>query len=808
VLPELAERVRDLREPFVGHPDSARYRLFEAMSSLVCRAAESRPVMLVLDDLHWADAGTLLLLKYLMRYARDAPLLVLGAYRHTEPGPEDLLAAALSDLGREYPVERRELARLDLDAVAELVEARARGKGSRDLAQALYDGTEGNPFFVVEMLRHLSETDIEAGAADTSVISANVSDMIGRRLARLGRSTVRVLSIAAVMGPAFEFAVLQRVSGLSEDELLDMLDDAARAHIIEETRGAVGRYAFAHALIRGTLYANLSANRRALLHGRVATALEEAHASDLGAYRADLAHHFVRTGSDADGGKAIEYATSAGEHALSTLAYEQAAEHFRQAAALIEEVELPRKVGQRCALLISQGEAERLAADPAYRETLLGAAAIARELGDAELLCRAALANSRGSIFSSAQGVDRDRVSALEDALQAHGSRDTSVRARLLAHLAMELTAGLDWIRREQLADEALVLARRIGDAATLASVLSMRCNTLFGPRVTSERRAHAAEAARLARELGDPIVEAQATIIGADAALEAGDLADSTRLHERYARLTEQLGVPLMRWYERSWHVKHCLVAGTPQAAEQLAFDAVAVGQEVGQPDAFAWFLSQIGVARLLQGTLDTGEPNLPDLFAMPVSLPIGSELTPSHSTWLQVELGKSVTFCEVGRMEEGRQHFEAAMANDLDDLPRDYAQLSIPAHASLACVHLRDHERARKLRALIEPYADCFVDSGPAWCGAASHYLGQLAAMLEELDEADEHFAHAARMYERIGARAWLIHAQIDWAEMLRARRRSGDVERADALLRHAAATAGLLELEHIQRRIADLH
>ncbi|HEV7807148.1 MAG TPA: AAA family ATPase [Solirubrobacteraceae bacterium] len=805
VLPELAERVSELSAPLAVDPDGARYRLFEAMSSLLCDAAQLRPVVLVLDDLHWADPPTLLLLKYLMRYPRDASLLVLCTYRHTELGPDHPLAGVLADLAREQPMERHELARLDLDAVAELVAAHTAGGGARDLAAAVHDATAGNPFFVVEMLRNLSDADLDSETAVGPAIRQGVSDVIGRRLARLGRRSERVLSIAAVAGPAFEFGVLERVSGLGEDDLLDTLDEAARAHVVEETGG--GRYAFAHALIRETLYAGLGATRRALLHRRVATALEEAHAADLSEYRADLAHHFLRAGTDADLGKAVTYATGAGERASSLLAFEQAAAHFRQAATLIEEVELPRRIAQRCALLISQGEAERQAADPAYRQTLLQAAAIARELDDAELLCRAALANTRGSIFSSAQGVDRDRVSGLEHALRAHGPHDSPIRARLLAHLAMELLAGPEWMRREQLADEALDIARRLGDPASLARVLTMRCNTTLGPRVTRQRREHTAQAARLADELGDPIVAAEAAIIGAGAALEAGDVADAGRLHERYAELTAQLGIPYMRWYERSWRVKHCLIVGAPQAAERLAFETLAIGQEVGQPDAFAWCLSQIGVARLLQGTLDEGEPNLPDLFALPVSLPIGPELTPSHSVWLQVELGKSSTFCEVGRLEEGRRHYEAAMVHNLEDLPRDYAELWIPMSASAACVQLGDRERAPRLHALIEPYADRFVDNGPAWAGAAAHYLGRLARLLEDYDEADERFDAAARSYERIGAPAWLVHARIDWAEMLRTRRRAGDLERAATLLSHAAGAARELGLDRIERRIAGL-
>ena len=585
-----------------------------------------------------------------------------------------------------------------------------------------------------------------------------------------------------------------------------MLERAVGAGVIQETGGAAGHYTFAHALIRESLYTRLTMTRRALLHRRVATALEQAHAGKLDEYRADLAHHFARAGSAADLSKAIDCETLAGVHAISLLAYEQAAAHFRQAATLLDSVAEPGKTAQRCELLIAQGQAQLRAGDPDYRETLLRAAAIARQVGDAGLLTRAALANNLG-IFSSVQAVDRERVDVLMAALGVQDAGDSPMHAALLANLAVELIAGPDWRDRERLADEALAMARRAGDAATLADVLNKHSITVQGPRSLPQRLTQTAEAARLADEIGDPALASRAAMIGVPAALEVGDLPLAGRLLDRCEQLAEQLGIPDRCWHAKAARVKLVLATGSPQQAERLAFDALAAGQQIGQPDAFAWFMGQIIVARTLAGSLGSGEPNLAELVEFPFPLPVGPALTQSASIWLQVEVAKSITFCELGRMPDGRRHFEAAMANDLHDLPHDYAELAILAYASLACAHLDDHARAARLRTLIEPYADHFVDTGPSWLGAARHYVALLAATLGELDEADGQFAMTARAYERIGAPAWLVRAHTDWAKVLRARAGKGDLDRAADLLRHASRGAEQLGLERVQSHIAAL-
>jgi len=436
IVPEIADRFPDLPEPLAGDPEGARSRLFEAVGSLLCEAAQSTLVVLVLDDLHWADRATLLLLKCLVRYPREARLMVLGMYRETELEADHPLCATLSDLICERYVERRALAPLDAAAVSELVDVHAGEEAPPELGQIVYEGTEGNAFFVVEVLRHLSESGtigVEDAESEPGIATGRlavpecVKDVIGQRVAHLGPQTNRLLATASVLGNEFELDVLQRLGTQEEDELVDGLESAVRARVIEEVAGPPGSYTFSHTLIRDTVYGALSGTRRALLHRRAGAAFEEARSANLEPYLPQLAHHFAQAGLSGDLDKAIEYGRRAGEHALVQSAYEQAVAHFRRTVELIDAADPGRRLGQRCDLVIAQGEAERQAGDPAYRQTLLDAASLAVGLHDPERLAHAALANNRG-IYSSGQGIDRERVRVLLAALDAY---DTQSRLSL-----------------------------------------------------------------------------------------------------------------------------------------------------------------------------------------------------------------------------------------------------------------------------------------------------------------------------------------------------------------------------------------
>jgi tetratricopeptide (TPR) repeat protein len=794
MLPELADRIADLPEPLAGDPEGARSRLFEAVSALLCEAAQSTALVLVLEDLHWADTATLLLLKYLIRYPRQARLMVLGTYRDTELDVDHPLSRTLAELGCERLVARRALAPLDAAAVSQLVDAHAGHQASPELHRMVYEATEGNAFFVVEVLRHLAESGaIGDGSTQPSiaagrlVVPESVRDVIGQRLACLGAETGRLLIMAAVLGRAFELDVLQQLSALHDDELLDALESAVRARVIEEVAGSPGHFMFSHALIRQTLYDGLTATRRARLHRRAAAALERAHAAAIEPYLAQLAYHFARSTDELD--KAIEYGARAGEHAFSVAAYEQAAAHFRQAVALIDTSD-PTRLSRRCDLVIAQGTAEREAGDHAYRRTLLDGARLAQELGDPDRLARAALANHRG-LFNSILGIDRDRVSVLQAALEAYDSSDSPTRAALLSLLAFALVTDPDWRAREKLSDDALTMARHVGHPHTLALVLTQRAVARWRPQTLPELRRDLTEAAQLADRLNDPLLAAHAGHLGAQAAMEAGDLEHADRLLAALGSDVKQLRQPLMRWYNAVARAHRCLISGPAEEAERLAFAALELGRSAHQPDIMLWFYGHLCVARFLQGSLDRGDPHLLDVVKTPGSLlpPISSDIIPNRSLPVMIDAAISVILCEVGRLDDARRHFSALMSH-LDELAHDYMALVIAAQASIACARLGDKHSARRLHAILEPHSHRLVGGGSVWWGATTHYLGLLATTLDQYDDADARFDAAERSYITLDAKPWLARLHRDWAAALLTRGRSDDNRRAQQLLERAAA------------------
>ncbi len=808
VVPELAERVPELSQPLAGDADGARHRLFEALAAFLSETAREQPAVLVLDDLQWADDATLLLLKYVARYPSDARLMVVGTYRDTDIDDAHPLSSVLVALEREQLLERVPLARLDEGAVSELVGWHTGEHAPADLRRMVFEETQGLAFFVVEISRHLSDSAGDPAQTDraTSRITLpdNVKDLIRRRLARLGPETSRALATAAVLGSSFAFDTLQRVCNGGEDELLDALDRAVGAQLVVEPVEGEARYAFSHALIRDVLYSSLGHTRRRLLHRRAAATIQAANAGGELPF-AELAHHLECAGAPEDLRGALHFESRAADKALASLAYEQAAERLRRALDLLARSG-EATPSARCDLMTTLGEAERKAGVAGHRDTLLQAANVALELGDGARAARAGLGNDRG-FNSSYQGVDPELIAVLESARALLGDDDEATHARILGRLAQELVADDDWQRRAQLSDAALEIARRVGDPATLAQVLTQHTIAQWRPDTLAMRTAHLRESLLLAEAAGARQLRAHAASIGYHTALESGDLARSEELLAQLTADAQELRQPLFEWFEAVARAKRCAVVGSPHEAERLGFRVYEIGQRAGQPDAVLWLLSHLYVARLLRGTLDEGEPNLPALFATPGSSPItGPEFTPGRTVPLLVSASMSAVLCEIGRPAEARTHFDLVMAQ-LSDLPTDYSTLVILASSAIACAHLRDATMANRLDALLEPYSGQFVDAGASWLGAVVHHRAVLQAAMSRFDDADELFGAAQRAYTGLASAAWLARCRLDWASMLLERGSGDDTERASALAAGALATAHELDMRKVAERATGL-
>jgi hypothetical protein len=514
IVPALRQRLGALPAPQSADPDTERYLLYNAVAGLFGQMSEDTPLVLVLDDLQWADKPSLQLLRHVVANTIPLRLFIVGTYRHSALSNSDPLIEVLAALRREVGVSRIELSGLDDTGVLAYMEAAAGHDLDDDgvgLARALYRETDGNPFFVGEVLRHLSETGAiyqddrgrwtAAADFETMEMPESVRLVIGSRVARLGTTVSQVLPLAAVIGREFDLDLLARVTGQTEDELLDILDSAAAVALVSEVASPPGRYRFSHALIQHTLYQDLGVTRLARAHRRVAEALEDLCGLRPGARVGELAYHWLNATQPVDTSKAISYTRQAAEAALAALAPDEAVRYFSQALHLADMT--PGDALLACDLRLGLREAQRQAGVAAFRETFLDAAQRARELGATDRLVQAALANSRGW-FSASGVIDAERVVVLEVALGALADDDSPERALTLATLCSELSFG-PLERRQALAREAKAMARRLEDPTTLIRVLWLVNNPLQIPSALNERVADSSEALALAEELGGP---------------------------------------------------------------------------------------------------------------------------------------------------------------------------------------------------------------------------------------------------------------------------------------------------------------
>jgi tetratricopeptide (TPR) repeat protein len=372
-------------------PRIDRHSLFQAMVGVLRNLAGSHGLLLILDDLHWADKPSLLLLKHLVENLGASPIVVLATYRDVEVGRQHPLSAVLTDLRRNPAVERVPLGGLGEENVRALVALTGDPSRSPDFAAKLWSRTEGNPLFVQEVLKQLVVSD----HGDSLQIPEGIREVIGQRLSRLGEAANRMLARAAVIGRTFTWDILTAVAGEDEDTLLDLLDEALASQVVREKRQP-GRvlYEFGHALIRQTLYDEISVPRRVRLHRQVAEAIERVHRSSLDAHVAELAHHYFQAAA-AD--KAIEYCTRAGDRAVAQVGHEEAVQHFSRAIEMVEglEVSEEERRARLCELHARKGGALAMIAalDAAGKELDLALSLTTSDTRRAELLVERALAS-------------------------------------------------------------------------------------------------------------------------------------------------------------------------------------------------------------------------------------------------------------------------------------------------------------------------------------------------------------------------------------------------------------------------------
>jgi class 3 adenylate cyclase len=802
LVPALASRIRELPPSKATDSDTERFLLFAAVVGLLGTMAKEQPVILVLDDLQWADKGSLLLLRHLAAAEQAMRVLVLGTYRDSEFSQTHPLTDTLAVLHCQRGVTRIELAGLDNSGVVALLEAAAgqsldaAGVG---LAQAMYQETDGNPFFVSELLRHLSETGtiyqdtngrwVAESTLEQLALPDSVRVVIGARVGRLGKDAGRVLSVASVIGRDFDLDLLARATKTSEDDLLDILDAAASVALVREVADT-GRYSFAHALIQHTLYENLGHNRKTRSHRRVAEALEDLCGDRPGARVGELARHWTCATQPLDLAKAIGYSRQAGDAALGALAPGDALRYYAQALDLYPQVADPDPV-LGIDLAIGLGTAQRQTGDAASRETLLTAARQAADLGDTNRLVAAALANDRG-YTSNNNATDTDKVEVLEMAVDRLPF-DHPDRALVLATLCSELSYGSTLERRKALADEALVIAESSGDDATIARVVNQVLFPLLVPSMFEQQLTWTADALARAERVGDPVLLFLMAHSRATAVFLAGDIDEMDRCIEIMCALAEKLDQPILSWTNTFNLAKRAQIAGDTELAEQLATKALQIGTDCGQPDAALFFGGQLMVVSAQRGTMGELIPLIEQMIDEAVATPgvFTAALALAHA--------------EANHAEDVRHMLEEFAAADFD-LPGDQAWITGMFCYAEAAVHCGDPKYAEPIFDRLAPWAEQSVASGSVTAsGLVSQSLGGLATVLRRYDEADAYFGHSAAMSARMKAKFFVAITDFLWGSMLAERKADGDTERSRGLLTKAQAAAATHGYANVERRAA---
>lgn len=801
LVPALASRIPDLPPSKATDSDTERFLLFAAVVGLLAAVSQHQVIVLALEDLQWADKASLLLLRHVIAAEQPMRVLVLGSFRDNELSRAHPFLDTLAALRRQTGVARLELAGLDDSGVVAFLEAAA-GQMLDDagvgLAHAVYRETDGNPFFVSEVLRHLADTGAifqdptgqwtAEDSPDRIALPDSVREVIGARVGRLGAEAERVLSLAAVIGGDFDLDLLARTAGATEDEVLDILEAAVAASLVRELTDAPGHYNFAHALIQHTLYEDLGLTRRARAHRQVAKALEEICVDRPGSRVGELARHWTCATQPADLAKAISYSRQAGDAALRALAPGDALHYFAQALDLYPQATNPDPA-LGLDLSIGLGTAQRQAGDPAFRDTLFDAARRAADLDDTARLVAATQANDRG-FFSIFGNVDTEKIAVLEAALQRLPSNHPS-RALTLANLCKELAVGTPFDHRQALADEAIALAEATGDDAVVVTVLNHVGFPLLVPSLLEQSLARSAESLERAERLGDPaLLFWSATLRGIVAAYDQ-DIDELDRCFEWSSSIADDLHQPSLNWVQGIRRAGRALIAGDANGAERLASEALGIGSESGEPDAGAIFGPQlIGVA-FERGTLGQ-------------LVPLIESSVEENPTVPAFSAALALAYVEDGSIDLARQLLERFETEGFE-LPNDFIWLTGMTLYAEAATECREPRFAGPLFQRLVTRADLLAFDGITCAGPVSHYAGDLAAVLGRYDEADALFAKSCEFSRRVGAEFYAARTDLSWGRMLIERNAPTDVDRARELLTKAHARAVARGFENVERRAA---
>src|SRR5829696_2993858 len=610
IAPALRRLYPDIAPPVELPPELARRYLWNSFREFVTRGAQTQPLLLVLEDLHWADNSTLLLTEYLAPLLRDMPVQIIGTYRDDEIDISHPLSRVIGQLGRRRLIDRISLRRLSSGGVRAMVEALAGQPPPEQLVRVIDSETEGNPFFVEELYLHLMESGVlldERGRVrpnlkvDEVSVPESIRHVIGERLSRLSRPTREALVAAAVSGRVFAPDFVGEVAGVDRDTLIDPLDEAESARLIAPFKGD-GNLIFSHELIRQTLLADLSTLKRERLHLRAANAIERRYADNLEEYAADLTHHLSRAGRSGDRPRLVRYLTIAGERAADAAAFDDAVAHFEHALSLIE----PSNQDTRAELLERLAMALRSVGrwDDALR-TMNEALDLYQALGRTDALGRLSWAMVSQLTWTARI---KEAVQAAQRALAGLGDIASADRARLLSAMGWAVSLGGDHTRAKVMFDQARALAEQVGNERALADVLHMQTIHHFGYAEFLDGVSAGLQAADVFDREGAlwDLCSVQAFLIYQDGAL--GSSEQAIRLADKTMAIARRLGHLGAIFILLLYRAREAITRADLESLETLGPQMVDICERGSLPWLYVGYLS-LGLAAHWRGDAERAE-------------------------------------------------------------------------------------------------------------------------------------------------------------------------------------------------------
>lgn len=790
IIPELRDKLLELEQLPSLEPEQARFRLFDSISAFFKNTAQWKPLVLVLDDLHWADRSSLLLLEFVVREIGSSRLLVVATYRDGELFRQHPLQETLARVSREPVFQRALLQGLGRQDAREFIEATSQIRPSQELVDTIYTHTEGNPFFMAEVIRLLSQGG-QLGAEVLNwdqgfKIPDGIREVIGNRLNKLSPECNQTMIVAAVIGREFDFKLLRLLNdATTEEQLLDLLDEAVESRVIEESPGSLDKYQFCHSLIQETLASELSAARRVRLHRRIGETLEDLYKANSAEHASELAFHFDKAQLVAGTEKLVHYSLLAGEQFLATYAYEEALQHFENALA----AKLGQPVDQETAgILLGLGRAQDAAYGlprfPDALENLIRAFDYYVEIGEVEKAVAIA-----GYPFQFWTEPPPGVFNLIKRGLALVSPESHQAGYLWLSYGRMQGIAHGDYAAAVGTLDQVLQIADHNEDAALEMQTLGWRATVDFFHNHFSECLDHSRKAINIARNISDPRVEANCEFWVSLVLAAQGNL--------RQARVSGKASLVRAERVDRALILANALwvnqvisqLEGDWDAARNFCDSGLAVWPS--DPRILA---SRVSMEYLL-GNFDQGKGYLDRLLEVLNSTSPGPTIEHAAGA-LIIPIAASVK-----EIPEEPKAVEAAAENILMS-PNATPFLVLMARVGLALrsVNLGDVPDATAYYALLEPSLKGIA----IITVSGDRLLGLLSQTMGELDRAAAHFEDALAFCRNSGCRPELAWTCSDYAEVLFHPRATRDTARGLALLEESSSISDELGIQPLSQRI----